>query len=98
MRRKIKESTGSEYAYAIYPIFLWYPCRKCKTEFCREWGWRVICPPFGGRGRERYVCLKCAPTGQQAKDIAWDPGPRPKFPHCVIPSEVRNKKQSEERR
>lgn len=96
MKREPKPVTTSQYVRSLWPWFFWYPCVKCKKEFRREWGWDVLCPPFGkGVERIKHVCGSCASNPFKAKDIAWDPGPRPLVPHNLTSSQIPKKPPKE---
>lgn len=56
-----------KYLYKDYSWFSWKQCSKCKKDFRREKIWRALTGPWhGGSGIERFLCMKCAPTMEEA--------------------------------
>ena len=44
----------------IYPLFFWYMCLKCKSEFRREHIYKIIYPLCAyNYQQERYFCAGC---------------------------------------
>jgi len=61
-----------EYLYTYKSFFSWKQCSKCKKDFRREKIWRAITGPWHGGpgiGRELFLCMRCAPTIEQASDF-----------------------------
>ena len=66
----VKRKTKCRRIDLIWPIFFWKYCEKCCKDFRREWGWHTITGPYhGNKGVDRYVCFKCAPDVEVAKEI-----------------------------
>lgn len=56
-----------EYLCAEYPLLNWKQCSKCKKDFRREFIWKALTGPWhGSSGVVRFLCMKCAPTREEA--------------------------------
>lgn len=64
---------------AIKPFF-WKTCAVCNLEFRREPGWLILLPGANHAVFEKFVCVECAPTLEDANKVRerWaNPGPPP---------------------
>ena len=74
--------------WRTFPLVFWRKCCSCGKDFRCEWGWRAITAPYmNGVGCTRYLCIKCAPTREDADDFFLNlrfiderPPPSPKPP------------------
>ena len=76
-----------EDVYTYYPIFSWKQCSKCGKDFIRETMWKKVTGPWiGNKGREYFLCKKCAPTIEEANRFFVNKEFLPKKPSIVSPA------------
>jgi len=61
-RKHVEEYRGLS---TYFPFFSWKQCSKCKKDFKREKIWRTW-TGGGLSGVVRFLCMKCAPTREEA--------------------------------
>jgi len=90
-RKHVKEY---KYLYSHYSLFSWNQCSECKKDFRREKMWKVLTGPWiGSKGVERFLCMRCAPTIEEANKFFTNKEflpPKPPAPQAPPPKRYAN--------
>jgi hypothetical protein len=62
----IRETKKLRLVNKAFPLIFWQFCEVCKKDFVREWGWSST---IGGEGWHTFICLRCAPTREEAQKL-----------------------------
>lgn len=87
-----KRDTVAKYEGGVYPhysYFEWYKCDKCKKEFRREAGYRLLIG--AGHGRCIYLCSTCCPSEKRAHLYGINMEYIPPKPKCTPPPPPRKR-------